>query len=191
MKRFVTILTLITLVLSLCACSGSSRQGMSVKPSEFSKETREVLAPFMDELQFFDISFYESAKYWNISLWVKRGGEWFEDGRVSGEVKASSMRIAVWITDNGFELYSIENDGYQKYSYPQLETDFDKSAAFFVSKLDGETPLELDCELTLWAKYGTEKTKIETSATSADFRATDYNSGSVVTLTVSDEPFEV
>lgn len=75
MKKFTCLFIAIILVFSLCACSSSGGQGMSIKPSEFSKETREVLELLKDELQFFDVSLDESAKYFKISVWVKRDGE--------------------------------------------------------------------------------------------------------------------
>lgn len=189
MKKFVCLFIAIILIFSLCACSSSAGQGMSVKPSEFSKETREVLELFKDELQFFDINLDESAKYFKISVWVKRDGEWAERVCTSDEISWLPARIAVRLTEDSLELYLIDDDGYIKSSHP-LETDFDKSAAFFGSKIDSETPLELNKELALWAKYGTEKTSVEASATLRDFRDVDCNAGAVVTLTVSDVPLD-
>lgn len=195
MKKFTCLFIAIILVFSLCACSSSGGQGMSIKPSEFSKETREVLELLKDELQFFDVSLDESAKYFKISVWVKRDGEWLDVGGVSDEISWMPARIAVRLTDDSFELYLIDDKGQVGVSYP-LEDDFDNSAdfvnsaAFFGSKIDSETPLELNKELTLWAKYGTEKTSIEASAAQHDFRDVDCNAGTVVTLTVSDKPLE-
>lgn len=189
MKKSTCLFMAIILIFSLCACSSSGKQSMSVKPSEFSKETREVLELFKDELQFFDISFDESAKYFKISLWVKCGGEWIEHGCTSDEVSFLTERIAVRLTEDCFELYRIDDNGYIKSSYP-LETDFDKSTAFFGTKIDSETPLELNKELALWAKYGTEKTSIEASGTLHDFRDVDCSAGTIVVLTVSDAPLD-
>ena len=55
MRRCVSILVAIILVLSLSACAKTEQKGMYIKPSEFTEETREVLDLFDDEVQFFDI----------------------------------------------------------------------------------------------------------------------------------------
>ena len=45
MKKAISILLAVAMLLSLCACSRNKRSAMTIKPSEFSKETQEVLGP--------------------------------------------------------------------------------------------------------------------------------------------------
>ena len=70
MKKTISILLAVAMLLSLCACSRNKRSVMNIRPSEFSKETQEVLDLLDDEIQFFDISLDETVKSYTISVWA-------------------------------------------------------------------------------------------------------------------------
>ena len=61
MKKTISVLLAVTMLFSLCACSQNKQYGISIKPTEFSEETLEVLDLFDDEIQFFDISLDENV----------------------------------------------------------------------------------------------------------------------------------
>ena len=114
--RYVSILTVFTLMLSLTACAKEEQKGMHIKPSEFTEETREVLDLFDDEVQFFDIVLDETVKSETITVWVYRDGEWEESGKTTGPVDTLERRIAIRLTEDSYELYSIDESGHVKYT---------------------------------------------------------------------------
>ena len=190
MRRCVSILVAIILVLSLSACAKTEQKGMYIKPSEFTEETREVLDLFDDEVQFFDIVLDETVKSETITVWVYRDGVWEENGKTSGLVDTLERRIAIRLTENSYELYSMDESGHVKYTYPELNVSFDNSVAIIGSRVEGETQLVLNEETPIWMKIGSETSSMENYNVTEDFRTMDCNAGVVITLTVSDEIVE-
>jgi len=188
--RYVSILTVFTLMLSLTACAKEEQKGMHIKPSEFTEETREVLDLFDDEVQFFDIVLDDTVKSETITVWVYRDGAWEESGKTSGPVDLLERRIAIRLTENSYDLYSMDESGHVKYTYPELNTSFDESVAIIGSRVEGETQLVLNEETPIWMKIGSETSSMENYNVTEDFRTMDCNAGIVVTLTVSDEIVE-
>lgn len=175
---------------SLSACVGIEQKGMYIKPSEFTEETRQALKLFDDEVQFFDIVLDETVKSETITVWVYRNGEWEESGKTSGPVEERERRIAIRLTENSYELYSIDESGHVKYTSPNLNTTFEESMAIIGSRVEGETKLILNEETPIWLKIGSETSSMENYNVTEDFRTMDCNAGIVVTLTVSDELLE-
>ena len=190
MRRCVSILVAIILVLSLSACAKTEQKGMYIKPCDFSEETREVLDLFDDEVQFFDIVLDETVKSETITVWVYRDGVWEENGKTSGLVDTLERRIAIRLTENSYELYSMDESGHVKYTYPELNSSFDESVAIIGSRVEGETQLVLNEETPIWMKIGSETSSMENYNVTEDFRTMDCNAGVVITLTVSDEIVE-
>lgn len=165
-------------------------ENMYIKPTEFTEETLEVLSLFDDEIQFFDIVLNENIKSEIITVWVYRDGVWEESGKTYGPVDDREKRIAVRLTENSYELYSIDESGYVKYTSPNLDTNFEESMAVGGTRIDREIPLELNKEIPIWVKIGTETGSMDIFDVTEDFRKLDCNAGIVVTLTVSDEVVE-
>lgn len=184
MKKTITVLLTAALLFSLCACSRNKQSVMSIKPVDFSKETSEVLNLFDDEIQFFDILLDQSVKSFEISLWVYRDGAWNEDGKIQGDGDSSTQRIAIRLTENSFELYNVYEEGYEKCSYPVLDTRFDESIGIGGTRIDQETPIELNKEIPVWVKIGTSENRMEGIG---NFREMECNAGIAVTFTASDE----
>ena len=67
MKKITCMLLVGLLIFALCACSQNNQSAMYIKPSDFLEETQDVLSLFDDEIQFFDISFDETAKSYAVS----------------------------------------------------------------------------------------------------------------------------
>ena len=190
MKKIVCALFVGLLAFTLCACSQDKQSAMYIKPSEFSDETLEVLDLFDDEIQFFDISLDGSVKSHTISVWVYRDGEWIEDGKTSGNIDYLTGRIAVRLTETSYDLYTIDESGHVKYSYPTLETPFEESTGIGGTRIDREIPIELNKEMPIWIKIGTTKNNMKVMDITDDFRNADCNAGIAITLTVSDEVVE-
>lgn len=187
--RYVCTLTVFTLMLSLVACAKEEQRGMYIKPSEFTEETREVLDLFDDEVQFFDIVLDDTVKSETITVWVYHDGAWEECGKTSGPVDTLERRIAIRLTENSYDLYSIDESGHMKYT-SHLNTTFDESMAILGSRVEGETKLVLNEETPILMKIGAETSSMENYNVTEDFRAMDCNAGVVITITVSDEIVE-
>ena len=155
LRRYASILAIIISVLVSSACAKTEQKEMYIKPSEFTEETREVLELFDDEVQFFDIVLDETVKSETITVWVYRDGIWEENGKTSGPVDELERRIAIRLTENSYELYSMDESGHVKYTYPELNVFFDNSVAIIGSRVEGETQLVLNEETPIWIKqYG-------------------------------------
>lgn len=183
---FITIL----LVVTLSGCENKEDKGMYIRPSEFSEETREVLNLFDDEVQFFDIVLDETVKSETITVWVYKNGIWKESGKTSGPVELLDRQIAIRLTENSYDLYSIDESGHVKYSCPDLDTSFDESMGILGSRVEGETKLILNEETPILMKLGSKSGNMENYNVTEDFRTMDCDAGIVVTLTVSDEVME-
>ena len=189
-RKYASILATVLFAFSLAACAEEEQKKMYIKPSEFTEETREVLELFDDEVQFFDLVLDETVKSETITVWVYRDGEWQESGKTYGPVEKLERRIAIRLTEDSYELYSIDESGHVKYTSPNLNTTFDESVASISSRVEGETQLILNEETPLWIKIGSKSSSIESYNVTEDFRTMDCNAGIVVTLTVSDELVE-
>ena len=190
LRKYASVLTVIISVLVLSACEKTEQKGMYIKPSEFTEETREVLGLFDDEVQFFDIVLDETVKSETITVWVYQDGTWEESGKTSGPVDTMERRIAIRLTENSYELYSMDESGHVKYTYPELNVSFDNSVAIIGSRVEGETQLILNEETPIWMKIGSETNSMENFNVTEDFRTMDCDAGVVITLTVSDEIVE-
>ena len=188
--KYVNILITVLLAFSLSACTEEEQKKMYIKPSEFTEETREVLELFDDEVQFFDLVLDETVKSETITVWVYRDGEWQESGKTYGPVEKPERRIAIRLTENSYELYTIDETGHVKYTSPNLDTTFDESMAILGSRVEGETQLILNEETPIWIKIGSASSSMENYNVTEDFRSMDCNAGIVVTLTVSDKIVE-
>lgn len=176
--------------ITLTACISAPPNGMSIKPSEFSEETKKVLEVFDDEIQFFDISLEETAKSHTMSVWLYQDGEWIESGGTTGGIDFLNGQIAIRLTDSSYDLYVIDESGHIKYSCPVLETEFENSTAIGGSKIDKVTTLELNKETPIWVKIGTDKNSMRVMDMTEDFRNTECNAGIAITLTISDKVVE-
>lgn len=185
-RRCAGILGILILIFFLVACTKTEKNRIYIKPSDFTEETREILALFDDELQFFDIVLDETVKSETLTVWIYRDGKWEESGKTSGPVEELEQRIAIRLTENSYELYSMDESGHVKYT-SDLDSSFDESAAVVSSRVEGETLLILNEETPIWMKIGSNSSSMEGINVTEDFRNIDCNAGIVITLTVSDE----
>jgi hypothetical protein len=190
MKKNICALLVGLLVFTLCACSRNKQSAMYIKPSEFSDETMEVLELFDDEIQFFYISFDETVKSYAIVAWIYRNGEWVEGGMTGGNTDHLTRRIAVRLTETGYDIYTVDESGYVKYSVPISETPFDESMGIGGTRIDREIPIELNKEIPIWVKIGTTTNSMKIMGITDDFRNAECNAGIAITLTASDKVIE-
>ena len=190
MKKKIYAILLGALILALCGCSQNKPSAMYIKPSVFSEETTEVLNLFDDEIQFFDIAVDETVKSYAISIWVCRNGEWVENGMTVGNMDHLTGRIAVRITETSCDIYTIDEDGHAKYSFPTSDIPFDKSTGIGGTRIGQQTPIELNKEIPIWVKTGTMANSMQVMDITDDFRNVECNAGIAVTLTASDKVVE-
>ena len=163
--------------------------GMTIRPSEFSEETKEVLdlIDADDEIRFFDIKLDDSVKSCYMTLWVYKNGEWKEAGQTKLAAELPQARMAVRLTENNCDLYLGDGNGSSKYSVPVLEGNLEDSVSKLDQIVDSEIPLELNKETPVWVKIGTNANSIEIGGNMDDFRQIDCDAGIAVTFTVSDK----
>ena len=189
MKRLGIFVLAAALAACLSACGQGEGAGMSIKPRQLSQETREVLEIFEDEVQFYTISWDDTAKYEKLSVWICRDGRWQEEGQITGEMALFSGQIAVRLTQTSCDVYVMDESGHTKYSYPLSGTEFTSSMLTGAARIEEETPIQLGQEVPIWVKVGTEESAIRTVDLSGEFRELDCDGGLAVTLTISDREF--
>ncbi len=187
-KIFMLLLSLVT-VFSVTGCSQNSNYDISIKASEFSEETLNVLELIDDELQIFDIKVDETVKSYSMSVWGYRDGQWHEDGNTYGNIEMLGGQVAIKLSETDCELFYINDNGHSSYSYP-IETDFESSTSSGGSRIDEEIQIEINKETPIWVKTGTEESTFKVMNISEDFRNSECNAGVAVTLTFSDEVVE-
>ena len=190
MKKLISILSTFLMLLSMSACGSQKQTNMSIRPSAFSKETEDVLSLFNDEIRFFDIKLDDTVKSYCMVLWVYQNDEWKESGRTEGEIEFLGRQIAIRLTENSCELYTVDETGNTKVSYPNVSAGFENSVAKGGEIVDREIPLELNKETPIWVKIGTDTGSMRVGDITDDFRQADCNAGIAVTLTVSDQIVE-
>ena len=187
MKKWIPIIATGLLALSMSACGVQKQPQMTIRPSTFSEETKEVLSLFDDEIHFFDIELDDTAKSFHMAVWVYRNGVWEESARTEGQARFLGSRIAIRLTDNRYDLYTINESGHEKYSLPNLNAGLENCIAQGGEIIDREIPLVLHQETPIWVKIGTDTGSMRVGDITDDFRQIACSAGIAVTLTVSDQ----
>ncbi|WMI82134.1 hypothetical protein [Anaerotignum sp. MB30-C6] len=143
-RKSYLLLLFVFLLLSACSNPVASKNTMIIKPSQFSAETQEVLSIFDDEVFFFDYSIDETIKSFSINLWAYQNGEWVENGATYGEEEFLRNRIAICTSNNNFDLFTIDETGYTKFTAPVSETYFSDCKSIAYMPLTKSTPIELN-----------------------------------------------
>ena len=71
-----------------------------------------------------------------------------------------------------------------------METQFDESMGIGGTKIDRETPIELNKEIPIWFKIGTITNSMKVMDITDDFRNAECDAGIAITLTASDKIVE-
>ncbi len=189
MKKILILCISMLIVFSITACSENQNKDMSIKASELSEDAKKVVALFDGDLSFFDIKVDETVNSYSIEVWAYRDGEWHNDGIASGGIEFLTNQIAVNLTETFCETFYIDENGHSALSFT-LETDFSNSVATSIGKIDEEIPIELNKEVLIWLKIGTESGNVGVMDITEDFRSIECDAGVAVTITVSDEVVE-
>ena len=190
MKKTICTAAALTLAVCLCACSKSEEPSMYIKPCEFSKETTEILDLFDAELRFFDLSLDDTVKSTAITVWIYQNGEWVDYGGTYGNADHQTARIGIQLNESEYELYSIDEDGHTKYTLPFGEDIFAGSLSVSSTPIAEQTPIELNKEIPIWVKTGTDKNAMRVTDTTEDFRNADCSAGVAITFTARDTVVE-
>ena len=190
MKKTVCTVSALVLCFCLCACAKNEAPTMYIKPCEFSKETTEILDLFDDELRFFDLSLDETVKSTAITVWIYQNGEWVDYGGTYGNADYQTARIGIQLNESEYELYSIDEDGHTKYTLPFGEDIFAGSLCVSSTPLSQQTPIELNKEIPVWVKIGTNNSAVRVTDTGEDFRTADCSAGVAITFPARDSAVE-
>lgn len=193
MKRLLACLMLLLSLLALTGCRKKPEPGaMTIAPAVFSQETQDVLRVLDQEIAFYDYTIDETIKSYAVALWLCENGTWTSAGMSYGNVQPGKARIAVRVTDGGVDLFSIEESGYVKSSYPAMAQG-DSGMAWASTRLNNPTAIRDGEEIPLWVRLG--KREDATGSTSitvyeSDFRRGDCDAGVAVTITFSSKAVE-
>lgn len=191
MKKVIAFVMLLTCFSFLSGCNENvmekNQVSMSIKPSEFSEETLDVLKLFDDEIQFFDIQLNDTAKSFSISIWQYQEDQWCEIGTSSGQAEFLGNRLAIRLDDATYEIYHMDENGHSSIKSPALDLKLEDTMAKISWKIDQEEILEINKEKVILAKIGTNKNEFSTSIISTDFREIECDAGIAITLTIFDK----
>ncbi len=178
---------LLTVILCLTSCSGSSSQ-MTVKPSQFSEETQEVLQIIDDEIVFFDYQVSDLIRSISVDIWKFEHGQWVNAGKSYGNLAAKEGRLAVRLINGSWDIFFINEDGNSKASYKGAP-DFSSAAAQAGYRLTQPTEIEPGKAITLWSELGFDESAAVNQATS-NFRDSNCTMGTAATVTFSSDVVE-
>lgn len=189
MKKILLLFTLaITILLSACS---KPNQNLTIKPSQFSKETWDVLGILNDEIIFLDYTIDETVQSFSLDCWLYKNGEWITSTSTYGNIDNKDNRLALRLTENSYDLFFIDEESYSKHSSPNIDIDFSNSRSVTSIRIQSTTPIHLNEEIPLWVKLGTDKNSLKSAeAMLEDFRDAECDSGIAITLTFSDKSVE-
>lgn len=185
MKKLLSIVILGVIILT--ACSNSTNNDLSIKPSKFSEETKHIIDILNKNVQFYDIQLNGKAKSHKLSIWRYIGDKWHEDVSVFGEIRFLGNQIAIEVNKDKWRVFINKGDGYEKTYCPISETEFNNSKSISIYKITSKRCIELNKEIPIYLKIGTDKKEIRVIDITKDFRNYECNAGLVVTLTLYDK----
>ena len=185
-QRFGSIVLILLLAMGLTACSQAKS---TIRPSEFSQETKKVLTIVEDELVFFDYEVDETIRSKTVDIWQYQDGQWVSAGCAFGNLDSPKGRMAVRINKAGYDIYTINDDGFVRHSYDS-QVDFSQVSAQSAKRLGEPTAITAGVEIPLWVQLGYEDDRIDTRNATGDFRQADCDEGLAVTITFYEEAME-
>lgn len=190
MKKIFSRSVALAILFALTACSApeqSSQDTMIVRPSEFSEETQRVLELFDDEIMFFDFIVDETVKSLQVNVWVYENGQWVDKGEISGNISGLRSQAAIQVTENKYNIFTLDENGHVKYSSPEVNIGFENTAQKISHKITKPVDITVGKEITLWVKIGNDGNGISVSD---DFRNSDCTAGIAFTVTFSNKEIQ-
>lgn len=187
-KAAFPIIMILALLITLTACGGgtASVKTMEVAPAKFSKETKEVLDLFENEITFLDYKVDETVKSILIQIWTYENGEWKQGPAAYDDVHSKQGRLALNITEYEYNIHWMKDSGHSKIGCP-ASVDF-KGLSTASGFLDDTNKIELNKEIILWSCIGSGGNN-ELYLIKDNFRENtgDYDAGIVATILFSDK----
>ncbi len=179
-KIFCCLITTVLIAVTLVGCS-QTEEVMVVKPTAFTDETTEVLSLFDDEIAFYDYIINDSVKSVSFDIWVYEDDIWVNYGKTQSNVSNLNSKLAFKITDNVFSLFNFDESGHVEYTTPKLDVDFTETAMQVFGWERNSVDIELNKEILIYSKYGTDENTFRTN--DSDFRSVACDKGIAVTVT--------
>ena len=100
------------------SCSmGEKTQEMCVTPSEFSQETRDVLAAIGDETAFFDYQIDETVQSVRFYVKIYENGAWIDGGSTENDVSVDgTCPFGLRLGQETCEIFVLNEDGWMRVS---------------------------------------------------------------------------
>ncbi|MBQ8641039.1 MAG: hypothetical protein IJ480_02380 [Clostridia bacterium] len=159
---------------------------MTIRPTEFSAETKKVLEILDDEVMFFTYTTDDSVKSIDLALWFYENGEWVNVSSVKGNEEVRERDIVLRVKDTEIDLIQISDSGQNKYTYPVTQ-DFSGSLMAVEERLQNTEAITLEEEIVLYYKVATDENAIRSET---DFREMNCTAGMALTVTFSGEAVE-
>lgn len=193
MKKILGILSVGLLCIFIGGCVNENQnnegniieEGLSIQPSLLSEETINILKVINEEnIVFYDLNLNDTIKSFVMNTWVYKNDEWQEMGLVQDNVDSSFNRIGINVLGTSVDLILMKENGYSKSSFQVEKLAFENSHLSQINHISNSEKLEVNQEITLWYKVGTDKDYI---GVSNDFREANCTEGFAITLTLSDQ----
>lgn len=191
--KSLSILVVMSIMLAACSWVGRVEESkedtddmMVIVGSEFSEDAELILQLVDGEFYFFDYMVDETVHYASIFVWIydQESGEWVEKGRSVRPVNQMRLnRIGIQIDGSDYVIYHNDDNGRSSVSYDNI-ADFDKTILQTGSRVVNPTPIELDEEIPLWVRFGTNNNHLSSSS---NFREVDCEVGVAVSVVFSDQ----
>ena len=128
LKRACLVIAILFLLSLFSSCSmGEKTQEMCVTPSEFSQETRDVLAAIGDETAFFDYQIDETVQSVRFYVKIYENGAWIDGGSTENDVSVDgTCRFGLRLGEEACEIFVLNEDGWMRasLSLPEGLADF-------------------------------------------------------------------
>ncbi|MEF2795520.1 MAG: hypothetical protein U0N62_08595 [Hydrogeniiclostridium sp.] len=157
---------------------------MTVKPSEFTEETQNVLQIIDNEIVFFDYQVSDLIRSVSVNIWSCVDGEWVSVGKSYGNLASQEGRLAVRLLDGSWDIFFIDEDGTSKTSYKGAP-DVEECAATAGYRLSQPVEIEPGKAITLWSVLGFDTNAVV--QVTADFRDSECTAGTAATVTFSSD----
>ena len=187
LKRACLVIAILFLLSLFSSCSmGEKTQEMCVTPSEFSQETRDVLAAIGDETVFFDYQVDGTVQSVSFRVLVYEDGEWVYGGGSEDDVAADGIgRVGFRLREEGFDIITVTDSGYTRAAL-EIPLGFSDSMLIGTAKLTQAREIVPEEPLALFVKAGTEQNRLSVIDLE-DYQSMDCDAGVAIEAVFSTE----
>ena len=182
MKKFITIIACLFIMLTLCACSNTSDK-TTIRNIKQSKDSEEIIQFLDNKLQIFEIHYSDDVKSRTIQLWICHNGKWEKGGKIAGNIEDDKESIKLFINT---DYVSIQSDG-AKYKLYVDDVSFENLSSYENMGINKGFDVDLNKEYTLAAMYGSKQKIIPSITNNQTITSMNYDVAIAITITTSDE----